>query len=292
MFCCRYCPCCYYAVIIPGYYFLSLLFLLLLCFYHSWLLLLAVVVMVVLITSCQPSQCCCRIVVTVLIIPGHFVPLLILMLCCYHSWALCFAVVIVLVVIVIIPGYYFLSLLLWLFSLLLASPANVVAVAALCLSLANKVDVVAHRLATRHVLPLAGVVPTVAHHNAVLGDVCCWVVAHPARIVTVRASIAPNPSALGSAVSKSNECLATCSYCCLNCCVLVCGRDNCQPQVAFVRATGRRIAPTGLTFPQNVAFSSVGVLRIPTRTCCITRAASALSSVPLSTRSEVVDVTA
>merc|ERR1711973_342511 len=193
--------------------------------------------------------------------------------CCYY--------------VVIIPGYYFLS-----FLLLLASPANVVAVAALCLSLANKVDVVAHRLATRHVLPLAGVVPTVAHHNAVLGGVCCWVVAHPARIVTVRASIAPNPRALGGAVSKSNECLATCSYCCLNCCVLVCGRDNCQPQVAFVRATGRRIAPTGLTFPQNVAFSSVGVLRIPTRTCCITRAASALSSVPLSTRSEVVHVTA
>merc|ERR1711872_81547 len=204
---------------------------------------------------------------------------------CYRYCPCCYYVV-------IIPGHYFLPLLLWLFLLLLASPANVVAVAALCLSLANKVDVVAHRLATRHVLPLAGVVPTVAHHNAVLGGVRCWVVAHPARIVSVRASIAPNPSALGSAVSKSNECLATCSYCCLNCCVLVCGRDNCQPQVAFVRATGRRIAPTGLTFPQNVAFSSVGVLRIPTRTCCITRAASALSSVPLSTRSEVVDVTA
>merc|ERR1719462_1025428 len=74
--------------------------------------------------------------------------------CCYYA--------------VIIPGYYFLSLLflllLWFFLLLLASPADVVAVAALCLSLANKVDVVAHRLATRHVLPLAGVVPTVAHH--------------------------------------------------------------------------------------------------------------------------------
>lgn len=229
------------------------------------------------------------------------------MLCCYHSWALCFAVVIVLVVImllsflvttscryyvVILPGHYFLPLLLWLFSLLLASPANVVAVAALCLPLANKVDIVAHRLATRHVLPLAGVVPTVAHHNAVLGGVCCWLVAHPARIVTVGASIAPNPRALGGAVSKSNERLATCSYCCLNCCVLVCCRDNSQPQVTFVRATGRRIAPTGLTFPQNIAFCSVGVLCIPTRTCCITRAASALSSVPLSTRSEVIDVTA
>merc|ERR1719204_2844796 len=101
--------------------------------------------------------------------------------CCYYA--------------VIIPGYYFLSLL---FLLLLCCYHSwllllvVVAVAALCLSLANKVDVVAHRLATRHVLPLAGVVPTVAHHNAVLGGVCCWVVAHPARIVTVRASIAPN----------------------------------------------------------------------------------------------------
>merc|ERR1711973_618012 len=95
--------------------------------------------------------------------------------CCYY--------------VVIIPGYYFLPLLLWLFLLLLASPADVVAVAALRLSLANKVDVVAHRLATRPVLPLAGLVPAVAHHNAVLGGVCRWVVAHPARIVTVRASI-------------------------------------------------------------------------------------------------------
>merc|ERR1719318_160378 len=262
MFCCRYCSCCYYVVIIPGHYvLLSLLSLILLCCYHSWLLLLVVVVLVVIMllsflvtTSCR----CCS--------------------CCYY--------------VVIIPGHYFLPLLFLLFLLLLASPADVVAVAALCLPLANEVDVVAHRLATRHVLPLAGVVPTVAHHNAVLGGVCCWVVAHPARIVTVRASIAPNPRALGGAVSKSNERLATCSYCCLNCCVLVCCRDNSQPQVAFVRATGRCIAPTGLTFPQNVAFCSVGVLRIPTRTCCITRAASALSSVPLSTRSEVVDVTA
>jgi len=225
-------------------------------------------------------------------IPGHFVPLLIFMLLSFLGTMFCCRYCPCCYYLVIIPGYYFLSLLFLLFLLLLASPADVVAVAALCLPLANKVDVVAHRLATRHVLPLAGVVPTVAHHNAVLGGVCCWVVAHPARIVTVRASIAPNPSALGSAVSKSNECLATCSYCCLNCCVLVCCRDNCQPQVAFVRATGRRIAPTGLTFPQNVAFCSVGVLRIPTRTCCITRAASALSSVPLSTRSEVVYVTA
>merc|ERR1719447_850484 len=40
--------------------------------------------------------------------------------------------------VVIIPGYYFLSLLFLLLSFLLASPANVVAVAALCLSLANK----------------------------------------------------------------------------------------------------------------------------------------------------------
>merc|ERR1719447_2499800 len=91
---------------------------------------------------------------------------------CYRYCPCCYYVV-------IIPGHYvLLSLLSLLFLFLLASPANVVAVAALCLSLANKVDVVAHRLATRHVLPLAGVVPTVAHHNAVLGGVCCWVVAH------------------------------------------------------------------------------------------------------------------
>merc|ERR1719462_371247 len=90
---------------------------------------------------------------------------------CYRYCPCCYYVV-------IIPGHYFLPLLFLLLLFLLASPANVVAVAALCLSLANKVDVVAHRLATRHVLPLAGVVPTVAHHNAV-----------PARIVTVRASI-------------------------------------------------------------------------------------------------------
>ena len=137
--------------------------------------------------------------------------------CSYHSWPLCTVVDIHVMLllflgtmfccrycscchyVVIISGHYFLPLLLWLFLLLLASPADVVAVAALCLSLANKVDVVAHlqniqylqymqkicricricricnkvdvvahRLATRHVLPLAGVVPTVAHHNAVL----------------------------------------------------------------------------------------------------------------------------
>merc|ERR1719204_1676731 len=105
---------------------------------------------------CRYCPCCYYAV----IIPGYYFLsfLFLLLLCCYHSWLL-LLVVFVLVVIM---------LLLWSFLLLLASPANVVAVAALCLSLANKVDVVAHRLATRHVLPLAGVVPTVAHHNAVL----------------------------------------------------------------------------------------------------------------------------
>merc|ERR1719447_2051510 len=67
---------------------------------------------------------------------------------CYRYCPCCYYVV-------IIPCHYFLPFLFLLFLLLLASPANVVAVATLCLSLANKVDVVAHRLATRHVLPLA-----------------------------------------------------------------------------------------------------------------------------------------
>merc|ERR1712013_812619 len=161
------------------------------CSYHSWPLCAVVDIDVMLLSFLGTMFCCryCPCCYYVVIIPGYyFLSLLfLLLLCCYHSWPLLLA--------------------------------DVVVVAALCLPLANKVDVVAHRLATRHVLPLAGVVPTVAHHNAVLGGVCCWVVAHPARIVTVRASIAPNPRALGGAVSKSNERLATCSYCCLNCCV-------------------------------------------------------------------------
>merc|ERR1719434_613806 len=127
---------------------------------------------------CRYCPCCYYVV----IIPGYYFLsfLFLLLLCCYHSWALILAVV---VMVVLITS---------------CQPSQCCCCSRTCLSLANKVDVVAHRLATRHVLPLAGVVPTVAHHNAVLGGVCCWVVAHPARIVTVRASIAPNPSALGS----------------------------------------------------------------------------------------------
>merc|ERR1719462_238941 len=106
---------------------------------------------------CRYCPCCYYAV----IIPGYyFLSLLfLLLLCCYHSWLLLLVVVVLVVI-----------MLLSLFLFLLASPANVAAVAALCLSLANKVDVVAHRLATRHVLPLAGVVPTVAHHQLCLRE--------------------------------------------------------------------------------------------------------------------------
>merc|ERR1719339_798875 len=57
-------------------------------------------------------------------------------------------------------------------SLFLSSPADVVAVAALSLPLADEVDVVVDRLAAVHVLPLPDVVPRVPHHNAVLCRVC------------------------------------------------------------------------------------------------------------------------
>merc|ERR1712212_1268416 len=80
-------------------------------------------------------------------------------------------------------------------SLFLSSPADVVAVAALSLPLADEVDVVVDRLATVHVLPLPHVLPRVPHHNTVLCRVCGRLVTDPTRIVAVRASITPHPGA-------------------------------------------------------------------------------------------------
>merc|ERR1719341_3240822 len=51
-----------------------------------------------------------------------------------------------------------------LLSLFLSSPADVVAVSALSLPLADEVDVVVDRLAAVHVLPLPDVLPRVPHH--------------------------------------------------------------------------------------------------------------------------------
>merc|ERR1719341_2644945 len=81
-------------------------------------------------------------------------------------------------------------------SLFLSSPADVVAVAALSLPLADKVDVVVDRLATVHVLPLPHVLPRVPHHNTVLCCVCGRLVTDPTRIVAVRAAVTPHPGAL------------------------------------------------------------------------------------------------
>ena len=55
-----------------------------------------------------------------------------------------------------------------LLSLFLSGPANVASVAALCLPLADEVDVVVAGLAAAHVLPLPDIVPGVPHYNAVL----------------------------------------------------------------------------------------------------------------------------
>merc|ERR1719339_748737 len=70
-------------------------------------------------------------------------------------------------------------------SLFLSGPANVVAVSALSLPLADEVDVVVDRLATVHVLPLPDVLPRVPHHNTVLCCVCGRLVTDPTRIVAV-----------------------------------------------------------------------------------------------------------
>merc|ERR1719289_443652 len=94
-------------------------------------------------------------------------------------------------------------------SLFLSSPADVVAVAALSLPLADEVDVVVDRLATVHVLPLPHVLPRVPHHNTVLCCVCGRLVTDPTRIVAVRVSITPHPGALRGTVSEANESFPT-----------------------------------------------------------------------------------
>jgi len=157
-----------------------------------------------------------------------------------------------------------------LLSLFLAGPADVVVVAALSLPLADEVDVVVDGLAAVHVLPLPDVVPRVSHHNAVLCRVCCGMVAHPTRVVAVRASIAPHPGALRGTVSEPNESFPTVlGDCRLHRCVLVCRRDNSQSEVALVCATRRCIAPAGLAFPQDIALGSIRVHRVPSRTGCV-----------------------
>merc|ERR1712168_1390072 len=97
-----------------------------------------------------------------------------------------------------------LLLLLLLLSLFLPSPTNVVVVSALGFPLANEVDVVADGLAATDVLPLPDVLPRVPKHNTVLVSICGGLVTDPARIVAVRASIAPHPGALGGTVSQPN----------------------------------------------------------------------------------------
>merc|ERR1719222_1472033 len=157
-----------------------------------------------------------------------------------------------------------------LLSLFLAGPAYVVVVSSLSLPLADEVDVVVDGLAAVHVLPLPDVVPRVPHHNAVLSRVCGGVVAHPTRVVAVRASIAPHPGALGGTVSEPDESFPTVlGDCRLHRCVLVCRRDNCQSEVALVCATRRCIAPAALAFPQDIALGSIRVHRVPSRTGCV-----------------------
>merc|ERR1719341_773244 len=94
-------------------------------------------------------------------------------------------------------------------SLFLSSPADVIAVAALSLPLADEVDVVVDRLATVNVLPLPNVLPRVPHHNTVLCCVCGRLVTDPTRIVAVRAAVTPHPGALRGTVSEANESFPT-----------------------------------------------------------------------------------
>jgi len=162
------------------------------------------------------------------------------------------------------------SLLMLLLSLFLAGPSDVVVVSALCLPLADEVDVVVDRLAAVHVLPLPDVLPALPHHNAVLCRVCGGMVAHPTWIVAVRASIAPHPGALGGTVGEPNESFPTVlGHHRLHRRVLVCRRDNSQSEVALVCATRRCIAPAALAFPHDIALGSIRVHRVPTRTGCV-----------------------
>merc|ERR1719402_396994 len=162
------------------------------------------------------------------------------------------------------------SFLMLLLSLFLAGPADVVVVSALCLPLADEVDVVVDRLVAVHVLPLPDVLPALPHHNAVLARVCGGMVAHPTWIVAVRASIAPHPGALGGTVSEPNESFPTVlGHNRLHRRVLVCRRDNSQSEVALVCATRRCITPAALAFPQDVALGSIRIHRVPTRTGCV-----------------------
>merc|ERR1740128_1111028 len=157
-----------------------------------------------------------------------------------------------------------------LLSLFLAGPANVVVVAALCLPLADEVDVVVDGLAAGHVLPLPDVVPGVPHHNAVLVGVGDRLGAHPPRVVAVRACIAPHPGALRGTVCEANESFpSVLGHCRLHRCVLVCRRDNSQSEVALICAAGRSIAPAALAFPQNVTLGSIRIHGVPTRAGCV-----------------------
>merc|ERR1719391_1395231 len=83
-----------------------------------------------------------------------------------------------------------------LLSLFLPSPTNVVVVSTLGFPLADKVDVVADSLAAANVLPLPNVLPRVPQHDAVLVSICGGLASNPARVVAVRAPIAPHPGAL------------------------------------------------------------------------------------------------
>merc|ERR1712112_545462 len=160
--------------------------------------------------------------------------------------------------------------LLSLLSLFLSGPANVAVVAALCLPLADEVDVVVDGLAATHVLPLPDVVPGVPHHNAVLVCICGGLAAHPTRVVAVRTAITPHPCALGRGVSEPNVGFpSVLGYCRLHCGVLVCVRDNGQSEIALICATGRCIAPAALAFPQDVALGSIRILCVSTRTGCV-----------------------
>merc|ERR1712168_1169594 len=173
-----------------------------------------------------------------------------------------------------------LLLLLWL-SLFLPSPTNVVVVSALGFPLADKVDVVADILAAADVLPLPDVLPSVPKHNAVLVSICGWLASDPARVVAVRAPIAPHPGALRCTISEANvSSPIVLGNCCLHRCVLVCRRDNSQSQVALIFASGFCITPAALPLPQDIALGSIRIHCVATRACCIARAAGALCRVP------------
>jgi len=142
-------------------------------------------------------------------------------------------------------------------------------------------------------LPLADVNALISHDDTILSRVCCWLVVYPARAVAHGAPVCPQPGHLSGRICKANISFARLpgDYG-LHSSILIRTRDYCETSISFILTSGIGIRPAGLTFPQNEALLTISIHGVSTRTCCIGGSAIALSLVPLTAWSEVVDVAA